>query len=95
MGSAQAMLAGALELDSLTWLESKIGRPTVKWSPGGGQAWQAAAERIDAYRGRFKIEDQEQALGLEPPKDLAARAARGQRAPCWTSFSKARRFTTI
>jgi hypothetical protein len=81
MCSAQAMLAGALELDSLTSLESKIGRP--------------AAERIDAYRGRFKIEDQEQALGLEPPKDLAARAARGQRAPCWTSFSKARRFTTI
>ena len=75
------MLAGALELDSLTWLESKIGRP--------------AAERIDAYRGRFKIEDQEQALGLEPPKDLAARAGRGQRAPCWTSFSKARRSTTI
>jgi hypothetical protein len=62
-------------------LESKIGRP--------------AAERIDAYRGRFKIEDQEQALGLEPPEALAARAARGQRAPCWASFSRAKLSTTI
>jgi hypothetical protein len=90
MGSAQAKSARALELGPLTWLESKIGRPKVKWSPGRGQAWQAAAERIDAYRGGFKIEDQEQPLGLDPPKDLAARAARGQRAPCCTSFSKAK-----
>jgi hypothetical protein len=31
-----------------------------------------AAERIDAYRGRFKVTDQERALG-EAPKDLERR----------------------
>jgi hypothetical protein len=48
-------------------------------SHGGGgpdrrRAWRTAAERIDAYRGRYKIQDQEKALGAEPPKELERRS---------------------
>jgi hypothetical protein len=66
--------ARALELDPPAWLESEIGRPTVEWGPDRRAAWRTAAERIDAYRGRFKVTDQERALG-EAPKDLVGRQA--------------------
>jgi hypothetical protein len=46
----------------------------VEWSPDRRAAWRDAASRIDAYRGRFKVTDQERALG-EAPKDLAGRQA--------------------
>jgi hypothetical protein len=67
--------ARALELDPPAWLEAEIGRPTVEWGPDRRAAWRDAAERIDAYRGRFKIADQERALGTEPHKDLERRSA--------------------
>ena len=66
--------ARAQELDPPAYLESEIGRPTVEWSPDRRAAWRDAASRIDAYRGRFKVTDQERALG-EAPKDLAGRQA--------------------
>jgi hypothetical protein len=62
--------ARALELDPPAWLEAEIGRPTVEWGPDRRAAWRDAAERIDAYRGRYKVQDQERALGAEPPTDL-------------------------
>jgi hypothetical protein len=49
--------------------------PTVEWGPDGRAAWRAAAERIDTYRGRFKIADRERALDAEPPKELERRGA--------------------
>jgi conjugative relaxase-like TrwC/TraI family protein len=66
--------ARALELDPPAYLENEIGRPTVEWGPDRRAAWRDAAERIDAYRGRFKIADQERALG-DAPKDLVGRQA--------------------
>ena len=65
--------ARALELDPSPWLEREIGRPTVEWGPDRRAAWRDAAERIDAYRGRYKVQDQERALGAEPPTDLERR----------------------
>jgi len=64
--------ARAQELDPPAWLEREIGRPTVEWGPDRRAAWRAAAERIDAYRGRYEIAGQERALG-EAPKDLERR----------------------
>ena len=40
----------------------------VEWGLDRRAAWRDAAERIDAYRGRYGITDQERALG-EVPKD--------------------------
>ena len=46
----------------------------VEWGLDRRAAWRDAAERIDAYRGRYKVTDQERALG-NAPKDLAGRQA--------------------
>ena len=44
----------------------------MEWGPDRRQAWRAAAERINAYRGRYKVTDQERAVG-DAPKELERR----------------------
>jgi hypothetical protein len=44
----------------------------VEWGPDRRAAWRDAAERIDAYRGRYKVTDQERAVG-DAPKELERR----------------------